>query len=87
MDSVVSVTEPQVIAAATFAIKAQATKKKGTKLLLVKILGAQQQVVAGLNFRLVLKVKMNNTEKDAEVVVYRNLSGQHKLSSWIWKSP
>jgi hypothetical protein len=71
--------------AAAFAIKAK--QKKGAKLSLVKILSAQQQVVAGLNFRLALKVKVNNSERNAEAVVYRNLSGEHKLTSWIWKSP
>jgi hypothetical protein len=83
--SAASVTEPEVMRAVAFAIKAK--QKKGPKLLLVKILSAQQQVVAGLNYRLELRVKLNNKLKNAEAVVYQNLSGEHKLTSWIWKSP
>ena len=85
-----SVKEKDVAAAAAFAVKAQekTLQKKDAppvKLALVKILSAQTQVVAGLNFRLKLSVRMHDAPKEAEAVVYRKLSGEYELTSWVWK--
>lgn len=87
----VSVTDSHVVEAAAFAVKAEekAMQEKKVappaKLALVKILGARQQVVAGMNYRLKLKVRLDKTEKQAEAVVYRKLSGACELTSWEWK--
>ena len=88
----VPVTDARVIGAADFAIKAEAivmpARKKAAQpatLTLVKILSAQQQVVAGMNYRLRLKVIANNVAKEAETVVYQKLSGEYELTSWEWR--
>jgi hypothetical protein len=88
-----SVTDKDVIAAADFAIGAQqktlqdSKGDKTAKLELVKILGAEQQVVAGMNFRLKLLVKADGAEKQAEAVVWwqawRN-PDPYQLTSWKW---
>ena len=53
---------------------------------LVKILQAQQQVVAGMNYKLVLRVRADGSERDAEVVIYQNLKHQYEVTSWRWLS-
>jgi hypothetical protein len=89
-----SVTHKEVVAAAAFAIKAQRKamqEKKETalpKLELVKILHAEQQVVAGINYRLKLKVTLNGKEKTAEAVVWWQAwrkPDPYQLTSWTWK--
>jgi len=92
--SAASVTNPEVIAAADFAIRATETamrKKQDTqsaKLSLVKILSVQKQVVAGMNFRLNLKVNLNGTEKEAEAIVWWQdwrKPDPYRLTLWNWK--
>jgi len=75
-----------VVAAADFAVAEQAQKKDLT-IKLVAIQHAQQQVVAGINYKLCLKVEVSEkdseaTVKDVQVVVYRNLQNAHSLTSW-----
>jgi hypothetical protein len=86
--SVASTTNNEVIAAAQFAVKAQALSvERGAAISVVEILEARQQVVAGMNYRLRLKAKVDGTDKEADVVVWRKLNGAHKLTSWAWKVP
>jgi len=89
-----SVTGKEVRDAAAFAIEAEQTALKDrneaepVKLELVKILGAEQQVVAGINYRLQLRVKFNGTEKTAEAVVWWQAwrkPAPYELTSWTWK--
>ena len=91
-----SVTHKEVVAAAAFAVKAQQKAMRGKKdpeppkleLELVKILHAEQQVVAGLNYRLKLKVSLNGKEKTAEAIVWWQAwrrPDPYQLSSWTWK--
>lgn len=83
----------EVKAAAAFAVKAQekAVQPKdgeAAKLELVCILKAEQQVVAGMNYRLKLKVKQNGAEKTAEAVVWWQAWRKpepYQLTSWEWK--
>ncbi|MFL6536902.1 MAG: cystatin domain-containing protein [Chthoniobacterales bacterium] len=75
--SAADVSDKQVIAAA----EAAAGSKSAT---LVKILQARQQVVAGMNYQLVLRVRVDGSERDAEVAVYRNLKDQYDVTSWRW---
>jgi len=88
-----TVTEKEVVAAATFAVKAQhqVMSDAGTgqpmTLELVKIVVAEQQVVAGMNYRLTLKVKVHGKEKEAEAVVWWQAwrkPAPYQLTSWKW---
>ncbi len=79
--------DPEVVAAAEFAVGAQ-KEKQGGPLSLVSISRAEIQVVAGRNYRLCLEVKAAD-ETDAEVesetvqvVVYQNLQRAYSLKSW-----
>lgn len=91
--STASVTNTEVIAAAAFAIKAQqmAMQEKALeppKLELVAILGAEEQVVAGMNYRLKLKVNLNGKENIAEVIVWWQAwrkPNPYELTLWNWK--
>ena len=73
--------------AAEFAVKAESEKKEMTYKL-VSIEHAEAQTVAGINYRLCLKVGYHKADDDAEttesvrVVVYRNLQNQYSLTSW-----
>ncbi len=86
------VTNKDTIAVATFAVQAheKAAKKgkeKTEKCELVSILSAETQVVAGMNYKLELKVKLNGKEKTAKAIVWwqawRN-PDPYQLTSWEW---
>lgn len=83
------VTSKDVIRAASFAIKAlEKASEKTSKLELVKILEAESQVVAGINYRLKLKVRLNGREKTAEAIVWWQAwrkPDPYQLRSWNWK--
>ena len=74
-------------AAAEFAVKDQSEKKELTHKL-VSIEKAETQVVAGINYRLCLKVSYQKQGEDAEtsefvkVVVFRSLQKEYSLTSW-----
>ena len=76
------------MAAAEFAVKAEGEKQDMTYKL-VSVEHAEQQVVAGINYRLCLKVghrKEGDDEDTVElvrVVVYRNLQKAYSLTSWV----
>ena len=70
-------TDEQAQAAAKFAVTAQ-----DPKLTFQGLEKAEQQVVAGTNYRLTIKVADNGANKRAEAVVWRKLDGQHQLTSW-----
>lgn len=76
-----STTDADVVKAANFAIKKQG-KKVRTSFTLVSIEKAEVQVVAGLNYRLCLKVKNKKGERVIKVVVYKNLKNKFSLTSW-----
>lgn len=88
------VTDKQVIAAADFAVRAQEKTMRERKdalpatVTLVKVLSAQQQVVAGMNYRLWLKVKLDGEEKEADAVVWWQawrVPDPYELTSWKWR--
>lgn len=85
----VPVTDPGVIAAANFAVSEQAGKEHAPRghhgFKLDEILSAKQQVVAGMNYDLELKVKVNHGKKNAQAIVYKNLRDSYQLTSWVWK--
>ncbi len=73
--------DPEVVSAARFAIRAEG-RRQGASITLLAIERAEVQVVAGLNYMLRLKVKVNNKTQDVTAVVYRNLKQKYSLSSW-----
>lgn len=88
----VPLTDERVAAAAAFAIDAerQALKAAGepARLELLGIQKAEQQVVAGVNYRLNLKVQRNGKEQFADAVVWWQAWRQpepFRLTSWNWK--
>ena len=76
-----------VVAAAEFAVSEQGKKQEMTYKL-VSVEHAEQQVVAGINYRLCLKVGYRKQDDDVDttefyrVVVYRNLQRAYSLTSW-----
>jgi cystatin-C len=76
-----SATDPEVRLAASFAIK-QERRTRGRRLSLVSIERAEVQVVAGLNYRLCLKVKSKGRTQEVTAVVYQNLKRKYSLSKW-----
>jgi hypothetical protein len=74
-------------AAAEFAVKAESEKKEMTYKL-VSIEHAESQTVAGINYRLCLRVGYHKQDDDVDatefvrVVVYRSLQNQYSLTSW-----
>jgi ABC-type glycerol-3-phosphate transport system substrate-binding protein len=79
--------DKDVIAAAKYAVKKEA-KKEGAKIKFVSINKAETQVVAGLNYRLCIKVEIKEKGKKTYVtkliqtVVYKNLDQKLSLTSW-----
>ncbi len=83
-----SATNTEVVAAAQFSVKALAAMPERMPVItLVEILFASQQVVAGMNYRLRLKVKVDGKDRDVEVVVWRKLDGEYQLTSRVWNQP
>lgn len=81
------VKDPGVIAAASFAIEAAKAKAgDDASLTLVEILAAEQQVVAGMNYRLTLKVKQGDDVKTAEATVWARVwlekGDRYQLTAW-----
>ncbi len=82
------VKDPQVMAAAKFAVSAQNSKLKRTgsrAYTLLEISRAEMQVVAGLNFHVCIKTKLGTSIRSSEAVVYQDLQQKLSLTSWDWK--
>jgi len=83
-----SVSNVDVMKAASFAIKAQKQEGEQTGWLeLIEILRAESQVVAGMNYRLRLKVRVDGQERTAEAVVWWQAWRKpepYRLTSWSW---
>ena len=69
--------------AARFAVQTYAVGQR-SRVLYKDVLAAEQQVVAGLNFKLRLQVQHDKTVRRAQVTVWRQLSGQYQLTEWVW---
>lgn len=76
-----STTDPEVLAAARFAV-AEASRKQGREVTLVSIERAENQLVAGMNYRLQLKVKSDGQVQDVSALVFRDLKQKFELSEW-----
>lgn len=81
------VDDPEVVAAAKFAVKK--TQAKHKKLSMKQIVGAAQQVVAGMNYwvdlELTDRASGKPVKRKAEAVIYCDLDGNYSLTSWKWK--
>ena len=81
------VTDKEVVAAANYAVKAEAAKT-GSKIKLISIKCAERQVVAGMNYRINLSVETGKRGKKTllpqtvEAVVYKNLKQKYSLTTW-----
>ena len=81
--------DSEVAAAANFAMKARqkALRKsdKDANVSLVEIIRASKQVVAGMNYKMTLKVNINYKAQIVEVVVFKKLSDEYERTSWEYK--
>lgn len=92
--STAKVDSPGVVGAAQFAIQQQEKQlrlqpeTRGANLRLVSILSATEQVVAGVNYRVRLKVTLNGAEKKAMATVWWQAwrtPDPYQLSAWEWQ--
>lgn len=70
-----------VAAAAAFAVR-ERTRRTGRRVTLVAVRRAETQVVAGLNYRLLLGVREGRESLDVAAVVHQNLRRRFSLTSW-----
>lgn len=77
--SAVAKTDANTVAAA----KAAVASREG-KVQLTSVESAERQVVAGMNYRLTLKVTENGKARRAESVVWHKLDGKFETTSWTW---
>ncbi|MDT5269668.1 MAG: hypothetical protein QOH49_1854 [Acidobacteriota bacterium] len=70
-----------VAAAAAFAVKERG-RRTGRRVTLVAVRRAETQVVAGLNYRLLLSVREGRESREVTAVVYQNLRQRLSLTSW-----
>ena len=68
-----------VQACANYAVDTR--EPKGT-VKLVRILAAEKQVVAGMNYKLKLAITENGTAKTVSVVVWSKLDGTKEVTQW-----
>jgi len=73
--------DPGVQKVAEFAVNTQA-RTSGRPLQIVKIMKAERQVVAGLNYRLEIEVADGSKNLKARAVVWKKLDGSLALTSW-----
>jgi hypothetical protein len=74
--------DAQVLEAARFAVAAEQARTDSV-FKLVSVVRAEQQVVAGMNYRFCLRLQRGKS-KTALVQVYRNLEAKLSLTSWVW---
>ncbi|HEX8688311.1 MAG TPA: GerMN domain-containing protein [Pyrinomonadaceae bacterium] len=72
-----------VLRAARFAVREQGRRGR-RPLSLLAVRRAEQQVVAGLNYRLELSVRSGGETRAATAVVYQNLRNTLSLTEWNW---
>ena len=77
--------DAEVMNAAWFAVEEKRDSEPGSDMVLERVLEAKQQVVAGINYYMVIGVIEHGGLKIAEAVVWKELSGGHKLISWKWR--
>ena len=84
----ISKTDSDAQAAAEFAVSSQA-ETTSKEMSLVEVVKAERQIVAGSNYRMCMQVNSEGAEGQdsvaitVQVVVYVDLKGNRKLSSWV----
>ena len=73
--------DSSVLAVADFAV-AEISKKTNVKLALKRVVSAERQVVAGLNYRLELELTKNSKPFRICAVVWQKPGGMMELTSW-----
>ena len=73
--------DPAVVAAAKAAVS-ERQQKEGGDLTLVSIKRAETQLVAGINYRLCLKVKAKDKSQTVTVVINKTLDDKYSITSW-----
>jgi hypothetical protein len=77
-----SVTDADVKTAARYAVRKEKQRRGDGSVKLVSIERAEKQVVAGMNYRLCLRVKIKGKIRRVTTTVYKNLEQMHALTSW-----
>ena len=83
----VATDDPEVTAAARFAVAEQG-KKDTTTIKLLSVESAERQTVAGANYRLCLKVEVEDADNNVDVtenvkvLVFKSLQRAYTLKSW-----
>jgi hypothetical protein len=77
----ISVRSAEAQSAAKFAVSARA-RRTGKRIVLWKVLKAEQQVVAGMNYRVCMRVFENGKARTVTAVVYKNLRQKRSLTGW-----
>eukprot|EP01101_Sappina_pedata_P007794 TRINITY_DN4189_c0_g1_i1.p1 TRINITY_DN4189_c0_g1~~TRINITY_DN4189_c0_g1_i1.p1 ORF type:complete len:112 (-),score=54.41 TRINITY_DN4189_c0_g1_i1:74-409(-) len=80
--SKIDITNAEVISAANFAVQKLGLHHSVTDSSLISIKSAEVQVVAGLNYRLVVSIQLAGHSKDFSVVVHRKFDGTMELVSF-----
>ena len=82
--------DSEVVAAANFAMKARQNELRKTdkdaNVSLTEIFSAKKQVVAGINYKILLNVNINDKNQTVEIVVWKKLSDEYSLTSWKHKT-
>ena len=73
--------DPDALTAARFAVRKEA-QKSHARVSFRAIKRAEVQVVAGLNYRLCMTIRIKRKTQDVTVVVYKNLKQKYSLTSW-----
>lgn len=81
----VPVTSPEVLGISKSAVAMKNALPESKKVRLVSIKKAETQVVAGMNFRLCLRVADKSHSYRVRTVVYRDLVGALMLTEWTPK--
>jgi len=88
----VPVTNEAVVAAAAFAVRARAEQSvrdgRAEAIMLNRIRQAEQQVVAGMNYRLLLDVAVEGRMRAAEAIVWSqpwNQESPYRLTAWTFR--
>ena len=71
-----------VVAAHDF-VTAEA-KREAIPLKLTSVSSAEKQIVAGTNYRMILRVEGNGSTRQAKALVFRDLQSRYWLKSWEW---
>lgn len=83
----VAVDDPEVVAAAEFAVSERG-RKLDSAVKLISVEQAERQTVAGVNYRLCLKVEIEDKDNNVDVtqevraVIFRSLKKEYSLKSW-----